>query len=382
MRRGKITALMLSIVLLLSGCGDSPEQKAENEKILRQAESNAVDYIEKKYGFTPAVIESTLERSQGLFGSTPLTSALVRMSYNGHDFSVYIDGVTKNTDGADNYQQDEIISALTDKINEIVPQLESLRVRGGEGLGVYPNFYNCDREYFNNLYPVYFDGSNFSEVLGGNLCSITADYINADFPELTESDFVFLPFGKQFGFDLVSYRSDEDYLNRPDYSEINDFTGIKKHAVLIEESFSFGKDGYEHNEYVLGKHDDFYYYISDNMPDVVSFTDGSMPDASEFDGNGIIGGEFVTPAYSINSSVNERLYIYYPLSELPEKSRLATYIKTDDGADLDISPLAYDIGDYRMVYIQASEFEDAYFDGDAKISFAFITEKENISNEQ
>ena len=373
MRRGKITALMLSVVLLLSGCGDSPEQKAENEKNLRQAESNAVNYIEKKYGFTPTVTESILERSSGLFGSTPLTSALVRMSYNGRDFSVYIDGETKNTEGADNYQQDEIISALTDKINEIVPQLESLRVRGGEGSGVYPNFYNCDREYFNNLYPVYFDGNNFSEVLGGNLCSITADYINADFPELTESDFDFLPFGKQFGFDLISYRSDEDYLNRPDYSEINDFTGIKKHAVLIEESFSFGKDGSEHNEYVLGKHDDFYYYVSDSTPDTVSFSPSEMPDASEFDGNGIIDGEFVTPTYKINNSVNERIYIYYPISMLPQKSRLATCKKSEDGVDINISPLTEDIGDYRMVSI-AKPFNN-------EIRFAFITEKENINNE-
>lgn len=381
MKKTIITALLLCCSLLLSGC-ESEEQKTENEKNLRQAEENAVAYIEKKYGFTPAVTESMLERSPGLFGGTYLTSAMVRMSYNGKEFSVYIDGETKNTDGADNYQEDEIISALADKINIITPQIKSLRLRGGEGLGVYPNFYGYDRDYFNNLYPIYFDGNNFAEVFGGGLCSVVADYINVDFDELNESDFDFLPLGKYFGLDLLSYRTEADYANKPDYSELTDSTNIKKHAILIEESLSFGKNGVEHGEYTLGQHDSFYYYVSDNEPDTVSFSETSMPDVSNWSGNGLIDGEFVTPSYSINNSVNERLYIYYPLSELPENSRIATYIKTYEGEKFSVSPLTEDIGDYRMVYIQSETFRDAYLDGNPEICFAFITEKENIDNEQ
>ena len=117
MKKIRLTALLLSCTILFSAC-DSKEQKAENEKNLRQAEKNAIAYIEEKYGFTPEVIESAIERSSGLFGGTPLTTAMIRMSYNNKDFSVYIDGETENTDGADNYQQDEIISALTEKLSE------------------------------------------------------------------------------------------------------------------------------------------------------------------------------------------------------------------------------------------------------------------------
>lgn len=372
----KIIALTLCCTLLLSGC-DSKEQKAENEKNLRQAEKNAVAYIEEKYGFTPEIIESELERNRGMFGSVPLTTVIIRMSYNNKEFSVYIDGETKNTDGADNYQQEEIISALTKKINSVVPQIKSINIDGGEVQNFFP-----DVEWnTNNIYTEYFDGENFAEVFGDEICYITADYIEADFENLQENNFDFLLSNERVRLYLISYRTEEDYLNRPDYGEFSDFTGIKKHAILIEESLVFGKDGAEHNEYILGKHDDFYYYVSDSTPDTVSFSPAEMPDASEFDGNGIIDGQFVTPAYSINSSVNERIYIYYPLSELPEKSRLATSRKAADGDDLDISPLAYDIGGYRMTYIQSSEFKDAYLDGNPEISFAFITEKENIENE-
>lgn len=381
MRKTKITALLLCCSLLLSGC-ESEEEKAINEKNLRQAEENAVEYIEKKYGFTPTVTESILEQSPGLFGGTYLTSAMVRLTYDDKEFSVYIDGETKNTDGADNYQEDDIISAVTDRISSVTPQLRSLRLRGGEGLGVYPNFYGYDRDYFNNLYSAYFDGNNFDEVFSDTLCSITVDYIDADFTELNEKDFDFLTFGSQFGMDMLSYRTEADYENKPDYGEISDFASIKKHAILIEESLSFGKNGREHGEYTLGQCDNFYYYISDNEPETVSFSEVTMPDISNWSGNGVIDGEFVTPAYKIDNSANERLYIYYPLSELPEKARIATYVKTDEGEKFRVSPLTEDMGNYKMVYIQSKTFSDAYFDDNSEICFAFITEKEKSSNEQ
>ena len=375
MKKNKIIAFLLTCSLLLSGC-DSKEQKAENEKNLRQAEKNAVTYIEEKYGFTPEIIESELERYGGMFGSIPESTVMVRMSYNNKEFSVYIDGETKNTDGADNYQQEEIISALTQKLSTVAENysgitandFKSIDINGGKVKSFRPVVeWNCE-----NLYSEYFDGENFAEVFGDETCYITADYIEADFENLQEKDFDFLLSNERVRLYLISYRTEEDYLNRPDYGEFNDFTGIKKHAILIEESLVFEKDGAEHNEYVLGKHDNFYYYVFDNTPDTVSFSSTQMPDASEYDGNGIIDGEFVTSAYSINSSVNERIYIYYPLSELPEKTRLAISRKTDDGNKIRISPLADDIGDYRMVY----------FDADSETKFALITEKENIDNEQ
>ncbi len=374
MRKIRITALLLCCSLIFSAC-DSKEQKAENEKNLRQAEKNAVTYIEEKYGFTPKVVESVLERQSGLLGSTPDTTAMVRMTYDNKDFSVYIDGSTKNTDGADNYQQDEIISALTEKLSEkaenakgIVGEIRSINIDGGKVQDFFPDVeWNCE-----NLYSEYFDGDNFAEVFGNNRCNITADYIDAGLISLDRSFYNFLLDNERVNLYMISYRSEKDYEERPDYSVFTDFTGIKRHAIQIEESLVFGKDGAEHNEYVLGKHDDFYYYVSDNTPDTVSFTPAQMPDASEYDGNGIIDGQFVTPAYSIASSVDERIYIYYPLSELPEKSRLATCRTTDDGNKIHISPLADDIGGYRMVY----------FDAESETQFAFITEKENINNEQ
>ena len=150
MKSVKLTALLLCCSLLFSAC-DSKEQKAENEKNLRQAEKNAVAYIEEKYGFTPEIIESELERYGSLFGSLPESTAMVRMSYNNKEFSVYIDGESKNTDGADNYQQEEIISALTEKLSEkaenakgIVGEIRSINIDGGKANSFRPIVdWNC-----------------------------------------------------------------------------------------------------------------------------------------------------------------------------------------------------------------------------------------------
>ncbi len=375
MKKTKITTLLLCCSLLFSAC-DSKEQKVENDKNLRQAESNAISYIENKYGFTPEIIESELERQAGLFGSSPDTTAMIKMSYNGKEFSVYIDGKDKNTEGADNYQQSEIISALTEKLTHVCENedwyagdIKSINVDGGMVQDFYP-----DVEWnTKNLYSEYFDGDNFAEIFKDRMCNITVDYINSDFGNLNKTNYDFLLTNERTNLYLISYRSEKDYQERPDYNVYTDFTGIKKHAIQIEESLVFEKDKVEHNEYILGKHDNFYYYVSDNAPDTVSFSPSVMPDASEYDGNGIIDGEFITPAYRINNNTNERIYIYYPLSELSEKSRLATCKEKDEEIDIHISPLAEDIGDYRMVYTQAKNSE---------ISFAFITEKENINNEQ
>lgn len=378
MKKIKLTAFLLGCTFLFSGC-DSEEQKAENEKNLKQAENNAVSYIEQKYGFKPEITESVLERHSGLFGSTPGTTAIIRMTYNGKEFSVYIDGKSENTEGADNYQQDEIISALTEKIKDtaknakgIVGEVKSVNINGGKVQDFFP-----DVEWgTENLYSAYFDGDNFAEVFGDNLCYVTADYIDTDFTSLDKNFFDFILSNERVKLQLISYRTEKDYKERTDYNNLDSDIDIEKHAIQIEESLVFEKGERKHSEYTLGKYENFYYYAHENKTDLFSFSKTTLPDAKKWDGHGIIGGEFVSPAYRIEGETNETLYIYYPLSELTENARIATYTKNSEGEDFYISPLTDDIGDYRMVYIMSYDFKN----GEEK-SFAFIDEKENTENE-
>ena len=378
MKKFKTFLILLCCTFLFAGC-DSEEQKAENEKNLKQAEGNAVNYIEQKYGFKPEIIESELERNQGMFGSVPLTTAMIRMAYNGKEFSVYIDGKNENTDGADNYQQGEIIAALTEKVadtvenaRETVGEIKSINIDGGEVQDFFPDVeWNIE-----NLYSAYFDGDNFAEVFGDNLCYVTANYVDANFTSLDKSFFDFILSNERVKLQLISYRTEKDYEERPACNKFDSYIDIEKHAVQIEESLVFEKGNSEHSEYTLGKCDNFYYYAHENKTDLFSFSKTTMPDAKNWDGHGIIGGEFVSPAYRIESAANETVYIYYPLSELTENARIATYTQYGDEEDFYTSPLTDDMGDYRMVYIMSYDFEDG-----GEKSFAFIDEKEKNENE-
>ena len=371
MTKTRIAALMLCCSLLFAGC-DSAEQRAENEKNLKQAEKNAVAYIEEKYGFTPEISDSVIERRENTFGTTPETTAMVRMSYNGKEFSVYIDGKNENTDGADNYQQEEIISALHEEFSEIaenakepVGEIKSINIVGGE----VQDFFIPEVEWdIGNLYSAYFDGDNFAEVFGDNSCKITADYIEADFQCLSSDDFSFLLSNEKVNLYMVSYRTEKDYQERPDYNKLTDYTRV--YAIQIEESLVFEKNETEHCQYTLGKWDNFYYYACENKTDMFSFSKTTLPDAENWNGHGVLDGQFVTPAYRFDSWTDEVIYIYYPLSELTEDARLATYSKGAEGENFGASPLADDIGDYRIVYLASTDFKDA-----EEISFAFIDEK-------
>ena len=378
MRKTKLTALLLSGILLLSGC-DSAEQKAEISKNLKQAEKNAVAYIEEKYGFTPKICDSVIERHSGLLGSTPDSTAMIRMTYNGTEFSVYIDGEDKNTDGADNYQQDEIISALAARLSDVdenekwlVGEIKSINVDGGRGKSFFPEIdWNSD-----NLYSAYFDGENFAEVFGDNICDITVNYIEGNFGFLGDEHFDFLLSNPKIRLGLISYRTEKDYQEKPDYLDFTEYLEIEEYAIQIEESLVFEKNETRHCEYTLGKYEDFYYYASENKTDMFSFSNITLPDAENWNGHGVIDGEFVTPAYRIESGAKERLYIFYPISELTENARIATYSKTAKGVDYHISPLAYEAGDYKVMYISSYEFKD----GEEK-AFALIKEKEKPENE-
>lgn len=379
MKKFELTALLLGGVLLLSGC-DSAEQKAENEKNLRRAEENAVTYIEEKYGFTPEVIESVLERQSGLFGSTPDTTALIRMSYNNKEFSVYINGETVNNDGADNYQQEEIISAITEEFSAVAENakgiigsdIKSVNINGGKADDFFPDV-DWDAE---NLYSEYFNGENFAEVFGDEICDITVNYVNADLGCLYKEDFSFILGNKRTRLGLISYRSENDYSERPEILDFTQYLDIEKHAIQIEESLVFEKNERRHCEYTLGKYDNFYYYASENKTDQFSFIETTLPDVKNWSGHGVINGEFLTHAYRIDDGVKERIYIFYPLSELSGGARIATYTKNSEGEDFYISPLADDIGDYRMVYISSFDFKDV-----EEKSLAFIDEKEKTEDE-
>lgn len=53
------------------------------------------------------------------FFPSPTGNVFIRMNYQGEDFSVFISGERENTEGIDNYQFQEIVTAFSQELDEI-----------------------------------------------------------------------------------------------------------------------------------------------------------------------------------------------------------------------------------------------------------------------
>ena len=116
--------LLILIMAVLTGCGYTQEEKAEN-------------YIKAKYGIDAKVRELNCEKYNSGpvpdFFPSPTGNVFIRMNYQGKDFSVFISGERENTEGIDNYQFQEIVTAFSQELDEITGfHAESVFVSYGE----------------------------------------------------------------------------------------------------------------------------------------------------------------------------------------------------------------------------------------------------------
>ena len=111
------------LVITLAGCGYTKEEKADMKRYEAQGRENAKDYIKEKYGVDVKIREVTCEKYNSGpvpdFSPSPTGNVFIRMNYQGEDFSVFISGERENTEGIDNYQFQEIVTAFSQELDEI-----------------------------------------------------------------------------------------------------------------------------------------------------------------------------------------------------------------------------------------------------------------------
>ena len=148
------------LFLFFTSCGFTLGERFDMQKYKRIGRSNAINYIEEKYGFTPTVkdVSNTFpELSVPDFWPTPEEDVIVSMEYEGKEFTVEITGEEKSLDGADDYQKDEIIESLTTYLIKHYPSVEEV---------VFPDF-----EENWSLFGPKFEGENYNELVTNNIYS-------------------------------------------------------------------------------------------------------------------------------------------------------------------------------------------------------------------
>ncbi len=152
MKKGILALLVMSSIVFF-GCGYTKEEQELMDKYEEIGESNAIKYVENKYGFTPKVIETKNTYNEpGIvpdFSPMPNGTVLVTMEYGDKEFEVEITGEEESLDGADNYQKEEILAYLNDYVVEHYPMVEEAE------------FYELEQDdyYFSEL----LTGDNFKD---------------------------------------------------------------------------------------------------------------------------------------------------------------------------------------------------------------------------
>ena len=308
--------LLALIMVTVTGCGYTLEEKREMKRYEKQGRENAKNYIREKYGIDAKITEINCEKYSSSpvpdFFPSPTGNVFVKMKYKGADFLVAISGQKKNTDGLDNYQFQEIATAFAQEMYNITGlHAESAYVCYGE--------YGTVKDEKNGMIPTFYDGENLAEVLQKESARAVVSYANQDVEQIPVSQI-----SQKTGVDtilLTDYESREAYQTvRCPYYNLAGWpikNGIENQLYLINgyRVVGAGEDTYVKCE---KKIQDDIILITENPKDQIILEKTSLDSQENWNGNGFIDAKQVANAYTFDTN-SEKVYVYFPVEKLDTK---------------------------------------------------------------
>lgn len=315
-RKAVYWILLALIVVTVTGCGYTLEEKREMKRYEKQGRENAKNYIREKYGIDAKITEISCEKYSSSpvpdFFPSPTGNVFVKMKYKGADFLVAISGQKKNTDGLDNYQFQEIATAFAQEMYNITGlHAESAYVCYGE--------YGTVKDEKNGMIPTFYDGENLAEVLQKESARAVVSYANQDVEQIPVSQI-----SQKTGVDtilLTDYESREAYQTvRCPYYNLAGWpieNGIENQLYLINgyRVVGAGEDTYVKCE---KKIQDDIILITENPKDQILLEKTSLDSQENWNGNGFIDAKQVASAYAFDTN-SEKVYVYFPVEKLDTK---------------------------------------------------------------
>lgn len=308
--------LLALIMVTVTGCGYTLEEKREMKRYEKQGRENAKNYIREKYGIDAKITEINCEKYSSSpvpdFFPSPTGNVFVKMKYKGADFLVAISGQKKNTDGLDNYQFQEIATAFAQEMYNITGlHAESAYVCYGE--------YGTVKDEKNGMIHTFYDGENLAEVLQKESARAVVSYANQDVEQIPVSQI-----SQKTGVDtilLTDYESREAYQTvRCPYYNLAGWpieNGIENQLYLMNgyRVVGAGEDTYVKCE---KKIQDDIILITENPKDQIILEKTSLDSQENWNGNGFIDAKQVASAYAFDTN-SEKVYVYFPLEKLDTK---------------------------------------------------------------
>ena len=315
-RKAVYWILLALIMVTVTGCGYTLEEKREMKRYEKQGRENAKNYIREKYGIDAKITEINCEKYSSSpvpdFFPSPTGNVFVKMKYKGADFLVAISGQKKNTDGLDNYQFQEIATAFAQEMYNITGlHAESAYVCYGE--------YGTVKDEKNGMIPTFYDGENLAEVLQKESARAVVSYANQDVEQIPVSQI-----SQKTGVDtilLTDYESREAYQTvRCPYYNLAGWpieNGIENQLYLMNgyRVVGAGEDTYVKCE---KKIQDDIILITENPKDQIILEKTSLDSQENWNGNGFIDAKQVASAYTFDTN-SEKVYVYFPVEKLDTK---------------------------------------------------------------
>lgn len=316
-KRKAVYWLFLALIMVtVTGCGYTLEEKREMKRYEKQGRENAKNYIREKYGIDAKITEINCEKYSSSpvpdFFPSPTGNVFVKMKYKGADFLVAISGQKKNTDGLDNYQFQEIATAFAQEMYNITGlHAESAYVCYGE--------YGTVKDEKNGMIHTFYDGENLAEVLQKESARAVVSYADQDVEQIHVSQI-----SQKTGVDtilLTDYESREAYQTvRCPYYNLAGWpieNGIENQLYLINgyRVVGAGEDTYVKCE---KKIQDDIILITENPKDQIILEKTSLDSQENWNGNGFIDAKQVASAYTFDTN-SEKVYAYFPVEKLDTK---------------------------------------------------------------
>ena len=315
-RKAVYWILLALIVVTVTGCGYTLEEKREMKRYEKQGRENAKNYIREKYGIDAKITEINCEKYSSSpvpdFFPSPTGNVFVKMKYKGAEFLVAISGQKKNTDGLDNYQFQEIATAFAQEMYNITGlHAESAYVCYGE--------YGTVKDEKNGMIHTFYDGENLAEVLQKESARAVVSYANQDVEQIPVSQI-----SQKTGVDtilLTDYESREAYQTvRCPYYNLAGWpieNGIENQLYLMNgyRVVGAGEDTYVKCE---KKIQDDIILITENPKDQIILEKTSLDSQENWNGNGFIDAKQVANAYTFDTN-SEKVYVYFPVEKLDTK---------------------------------------------------------------
>lgn len=315
-RKAVYWILLALIMVTVTGCGYTLEEKREMKRYEKQGRENAKNYIREKYGIDAKITEINCEKYSSSpvpdFFPSPTGNVFVKMKYKGADFLVAISGQKKNTDGLDNYQFQEIATAFAQEMYNITGlHAESAYVCYGE--------YGTVKDEKNGMIHTFYDGENLAEVLQKESARAVVSYANQDVEQIPVSQI-----SQKTGVDtilLTDYESREAYQTvRCPYYNLAGWpieNGIENQLYLMNgyRVVGAGEDTYVKCE---KKIQDDIILITENPKDQILLEKTSLDSQENWNGNGFIDAKQVASAYAFDTN-SEKVYVYFPVEKLDTK---------------------------------------------------------------